>query len=607
MPAVVSVLLVCSAFLSSCTEFQQPKVEPFYAVTVPPPKQELRWSNGKAPKSLDPAKAIASPEADIVRAVFEGLTDLDSKSLREIAGVAERWDSSADRRTWTFYLRKDARWSNGDRVTANDFVASWKRAANQSGNGTNSYLFQNIVGFRPKDSEPDKPADFIPPVDGTKADEISPASSILPRSQLAAPSPARSQPSTAPPGVPKTTPVPQKIGVEAIDDTTLKVSLILPDKDFAKLVANPIFRPVRGVAENLDDIAASPAIITNGPFKITKSGDDGMTLQRSDTYWNRKAIALEQIRFVAAASAEIALNAYKKGEVDVVTNASFEPLALKLLAPYEDFRRSPHSALNFYEFNTEKPPFSDRRVREALTIALDRAKLTEGDLEGINQPAFSLFPLSERGKEDFAQDISRARQLLEKAGFADGKDFPQIRLVINRNDTQNRVARSVARMWKQYLNINTVITQKETAEIEETRKTRDFDLIRRGLVLPTNDELVNIESLLGSAVKTVPKAPAEIKPAEERIFFDDMPRNDAGGPNASADLPVEPPAVDKKEEPQILTEADAVFELQVIPLYFPTSYSLVKPYVRGFEMNGLDAPSVKEISIDNNWQPKSAR
>ncbi|HQZ95374.1 MAG TPA: peptide ABC transporter substrate-binding protein [Pyrinomonadaceae bacterium] len=607
-----ALVALLALLLTACSELQQPKVEPFFAQTVPPPKQELRWSNGKTPRSLDPAKASAAPETDIVRAAYEGLTDLDSKSLHEIPGVAEKWESSDDLKTWTFTLRKDARWSNNERVTATDFVASWKRLAALQDKLSTAYLFQNIVGMEAKtETDNGAPTDFLQavPSENTVSGEMIRSAEIVPKTQMAIPQPTAKPAETPQAPVVKATPATPQFGVEALDDLTLKISLVLPDRDFPKLVANPIFRPVYQGTAGDEGPRIDPATVTNGAFKITKVAEDGISMERSETYWNRKAIALERVRFVAASSAENPLNAYKKGEVDVITNASFEPLALKLLTPYEDFRRTAHSALNFYEFNETKAPYNDRRVREALAVAIDRAKLTDGDLEGMNQPAYSFFPLGETRKEPLALDTAKAKQLLEKAGFPNGEGFPRIRLVINRNDVQQRVARSVARMWKQNLNLDTVITVKESSEIDEIKKSGEYDLLRRGVVLPANDELVNIESVLGSAEKTqIEKTPAEIKAEAESLLeekrLSDPGTSPEGGP---FDLNDTEPPVEKPEGSPILSEADVVYELKVIPLYFPTSYSLVKPYIRGFEMNALDAHSLKEVSIDNNWQPRSGR
>lgn len=594
--------------LAGCSQIQRPRVEPFYSVSTPPPKQELRWSNGKMPASLDPARAAAAPETDIVRAIYDGLTDLDSRSLRPVGAVAERWEASDDFRTWTFTLRQDARWSNGERVTAEDFVRSWKRLAAMRERAANRFLFKNIIGMREKDDMKGEPGDFVhqtSPEAGPAASPNSVEPFVAPQSRLSAQRAAAPRNQDPPTGeVPQTKPsanaVP-KFGVEAVDDLTLRVSLELPDRDLPKLVAHPVFRPVYGDGRSLDGDTIDAAVVTNGVFRLDNVTSDGITLKPSESHWNRRSVALESVRFVPADSAEKALAAYEKGDVDVVTNATFEPLALKLLAPYEDFRRTTHSALNLYEVNTSKPPFSDRRIREALAISIDRTKLTEGDLEGTMQPAHAFSPLSERKKEAVALDVVKAKDLLEKAGYQNAAGFPRVRLVINRNDTQQRVARSISRMWQQNLNIDTEIIVKETADIASVREAGDFDLIRRGVVLPVNDELVNLTSVLGSAKKPVRDAPATPRsgPSIESLQGQGPTPPDANAPDMDGEEYEDTTALSLT-----ITEADAIFDLRVIPLYFPMSYALVKPYVRGFEMNPLDAPSLKEMSIDTAWQPR---
>jgi oligopeptide transport system substrate-binding protein len=350
-----------------------------------------------------------------------------------------------------------------------------------------------------------------------------------------------------------------------------------------------MFRPVAGDAKEYAAGTIGTEVVTNGAFRIAAADASGVTLERSDTYWNRDAVKLERVKLVASESAEKALAAYKAGDIDAVTNADFEPLALKLLEPFDDFRRRPHAAINYYEINHEKPPFDDRRVREALAIAIERERLTEGEMEGQTTSALSFLPFSRNSESVIVQDKERARDLLEEAGFAGGEKFPVIKLVINRNDTQQRVARAVARMWKQNLNIDTEIVAKENAEVEAARTNGDFDLVRRNAVFPTADELMSILALLKPAAS--PKAEPSSSPV-------------AGG--------VEADAVDPKKEtapaiasPDVtMSEANAIYELWAIPLYFPTSYSLVKPYVSGFEMNSLDAPVLHEVSIDSDWQPK---
>ena len=600
--------LVSAILLTGCSQIERPAVEPFYAESPPPPKQELRWSNGKLPKTLDPARSIAAPEADIVRALYEGLTDLDSTTLKEIPGVAEKWSSSDDFRTWTFTLRKDARWSNGERVTAADFVRSWKRLGDIGEKTGNAFLYTNIVGMGPasaKETPADEPADLLPLMDndfsrngGLRLDSIRlPEPGTI---QIDDPStPTAAETKDAKPDNAETA----KTGVEAVDENTLRVRLVLPDKDFPRLVANPVFRPVYGNGSSLDKAELDASVITNGAFKIAEINDGEIALERSDDYWNRDEVALERVRFITSESSEAALDSYRRGEVDIVTNAAIEPVALKILAPYEDFRRTTHSALNYYEFNTAKAPFSDRRVREALAIAIDREKLTEGELEGATKPATAFLPLGNIHVDELSFDVERAVALFAQAGYPNGENFPRIRLVVNRNDTQQRVAKSVARMWAQHLNLETEIIVKEWADIELTKAAGEYDLIRRGVVLPAPDELVGLTAIFGfpdqrdagtAGTITSNENPADQKPADAGETTGETADGQEG--DAASQTPA-----------AAMVEEDAMYEMNAIPLYFPMSYSLVKPYVKGFEMNALDAPSLRDMSIDASWQPTARR
>ncbi|MGB7202042.1 MAG: peptide ABC transporter substrate-binding protein [Pyrinomonadaceae bacterium] len=577
----------------SCTQIQKPVTQPFFAATAPPEKQELRWSNGKHPKSFDPALASAAPETDIVRAIFEGLTELDARSLEAVPAAAERWSVSADNRVWTFDLRKDARWSNGKRVTAHDFVASWKRLQSLGEKTAHYELLHNIVGFPLHDSPtPAESTDFAQSAESNLP--ATPSDSFNPT--VAQPDPPRSDAELA--DKPKKDL--SKFGVEAVNDVTLTVTLTLPDKDLPKLVANPIFRPVYGDGAEFGKAPTDKNIVTNGAFTLIESNSSGVVIERSNTYWNKLAVKLERIRFVPMETAEAALGAYKKGEIDAVTNAHFEPLALKLLAPFEDFRRTKHSALNYYEFNSAKPPFSDRRVREALAIAIDRERLIETELDGTAQPATDFLPHSEKSTMTVSFDAKKASGLLEKAGYPNGLGFPQVQLVINRNNTQQRVANAVAKMWKQHLNLSTKIVTVETSEIETVRNSGNFDLIRRGVVLPTTDEVASLTAIFRSLEKKRQASPTDSKnPAANKT-----PEQDSLQATDQTDAGNE--AVIIKDEialPELMTREDALFDLLAIPLYFPESYALIKPYVYGFDTNALDAPSIKHIGINNNWQP----
>ncbi len=614
--ALAVLCLLSVVILSACTEIDKPAAEPFFARTNPPKKQEFRWSNGKLPKSLDPAIASAPPGTDVVRAIFEGLTETDPVTLSEVPGVAESWAATDNYKVWTFNLRKNAKWTNGKPVIAEDFVRSWKRLIAMGKKVAHVNLLNNIAGI--------PAAAGVTQISSTDAADLllnsapTPAFPNMPVQQLSArsananinPGQDRSRESNSNSQTEKQATVKtegEKLGIVAEGEQILKVTLISPDKDFPKLVANPIFRPVYGDGAEFEGKELNTPVVTNGPFQISSVDSTGIVLDRSENYWNRDAIKLERVHFVPMENAEKALAAYRAGELDAVTNADFAPLVLKLLSPYDDFRRTTHGALNFYDVNSTKPPFSDRRVRQALSNAIEREKLTEGEMEGVTRPALSFFPFGTKTKLKLSQDKEKAKELLDEAGFPDGKNFPVIRLLINRNDTQQRVARSVARMWKQNLNLETEIIVKEAGELELARKTGDFDLIRRGVVLPTSDEAANFMAIFDTIPN--PKVePLSLKEAEKnKNVTPPTAEKPVSGPAKDDNFTTgtgEPPADTAPES--VLNEEAALYELRAIPLYFPTSFSLVKPYVLGFAINSLDALTLSNVAIDSEWQPKSA-
>jgi ABC-type oligopeptide transport system substrate-binding subunit len=583
----------------------------FYAETLPPPVQEFRWSNGGSPRSFDPARAAAAPETDVVRAIYEGLTEIDTSTLEAVPAVAESWESSPDLRTWTFTIRENAKWSNGMPVTAHDFVRSWKRLAELGDKAAHPFLAANIVGMAnrapQKDDTDGEPGDFLRNIQKGHSNTEDPAdtSNSAPTGNYRPGPPSNAASSASDNADPKLrgrADRVQEFGVSAESDTVLKVKLTYPDKDLPRLVANPVFRPIFGTGNEFDSDGLNAKPVTNGAFALSSVGPDGIALERSKSYWNIDAVSLERVRFVPKSKAEDALRAYRDGEIDAVTNASFEPLVLKLLAPYDDFRKNTFSALNYYKVNAEKPPFGDRRVREALAISIDRDRLTDGELEGSTRPALSFLPFDSGTKSKLVQDKDRARELLEDAGFPDGVGFPMITLVVNRNDTQQRVARSVARMWKEHLNLDTEIAVKGSGEIDEAIRSREFDIVRRGVVLPAADETVSIMAMFERGAEPA-QAKDERRPASNNRSTIESPTTPlpAGVSNSGSENTVS--ETDEFDEDEIFTEENALYELHAIPLYFPTSYSLVKPYVLGFEMNILDAPVLKNVRIDNRWTP----
>ncbi len=656
--------------MSSAACFSSEQGETFYGRVAVRPQPELRWSDGGLPRVFDPALAAAAPDTDAVRALFEGLTEYDSRTLAPLPAVAERWESSDDARTWTFHLRRDARWSNGDAVTAQDFVRAWQRAFELGERAPHRALLANLRTPEVKESgapsTTENPVEEKPPV-ASSVNAVEQASGTTAGGGAsktpAAPSPdgarrveeAPLSNSSVPPRS-EATPLPDEVGFEALSPRVLRVRLAKPDRDFPSLVAHPLFRPLH--AKNLnaprnegksaiedaaqgetmqgeagqsaidgngsvgsdDEVndsenalgsitaprAAFDATITNGAFKLRSRAAHEVVLERAPTYWDARAVALEAVRFIHTPDTERTLAMYRAGEIDVVSNAAFNPLTIKLLAPHEDFRRTTFGATNYYVFNRRLAPFDDARVREAFALAIDRQRLTRDTLGGATEPALTFLPeelLPEvtdgealPATNRLRTDERRARALLAEAGFPGGNRFPIVRLLINRNDAHRAVAVSIAAMWREALGVETEIVIKDWADYEAALHGGDYAIARRSFVLQTPDEEANITRMFNDEAES---HTADSAAAGVTRTGDDTARQQSTVallPSNAAPLSIAQPAL-------ITTHAQAMRELPGIPLYFASSYSLVKPYVTNFDQNLFDSALLKRIRIDDAWTP----
>jgi oligopeptide transport system substrate-binding protein len=241
--------------------------------------------------------------------------------------------------------------------------------------------------------------------------------------------------------------------------------------------------------------------------------------------------------------------------------------------------------LTYYAFNTSREPFDDVRVREALALAIDRERVSRDDLGGATEPAGKFFPDAMSGEkpvvdkaELLEHDVNKAKELLVEAGYPNGEGFPVIRLLINRNEQQRIVAQSIAAMWRATLNIETEIVIRNWDEYEAAIKANDYDIVRRGLVMQTTNELVNLRMLFERDAHAAP-SPSPSPEGSPRVEASPLP-----------------------EKLAVETQAQALKDLKAMPIYFASSYSLVKPYVSGFDVNVLDAPSLKKTRLDTNWK-----
>ena len=586
---VAGLLLLClSLLIPGC--FPGDEGSPYYGRIMVPRQQEFRWSDGGLPQVFDPAFAAAPPDTDAVRALFEGLTDYDSRTLKPIPGVATRWESSEDGRVWTFYLREEARWSTGEPVTAGDFVRSWERTLQLGDLAPHTELLSNIVGARSYVGFP-KTGGPVPDSSMRKAE-------------------VGVRPTEAQKNEPPRLDEVRSFGAEEVNPHVLRVHLQRPNPNFPALVSHPVFSPVKVVDQDAHKKIAASHLVSNGAFLLARSESDKVLLQRAENYWAKDDVHLQRVAFVATPDAESALAAYQAGDVDAVTNAPFEPLALKLLAPYADYRRDTYGALTYYSFNTARRPFDDVRVREALAIAIDRERISEDQMGGATDPANEFLPDTKSAGKDNAvvsksaslnKDPARAKQLLAEAGYPEGEHFPVIHLLINRNEQQRQVAQAIAAMWRSILKIETEIIVKNWDEYEAAIRAGDYDLVRRGSVMQSADETTNIRMLFPGEEKAAVSQASVTQPGPQSARSGNQADKKPTAGNSGA------MALENSSPASIETEAEALRKLTAIPIYFASSYALVKPYVVGFDSNILDAPSLKNVRIETSWhEPKTA-
>jgi oligopeptide transport system substrate-binding protein len=551
-------VLLISIGASACSTQKTVKQRAFLELNGQPDlKQELRWSNGARPKTLDPAQAFAAPETDIARTLFEGLTELDGRTLSAMPALAEAWEHSDDFKIWKFRIRGNAKWSNGEPVTARDIVDSWNRLLKIA---DKSPAFDLLLNFKREGRQQVQKFRLT----GSSNKDTSPSNSIDTQNAIVANS--------------------ERLSVYAENENLVRIELVKGDRNLPELLTHPIFRPVYTKRRTSFDLAAqkqnSDDLVTNGAFRLDEISDDRISLVRSENYWNNTGVKLEKIHFLTFDNSEAALNSYREGKVDLITNAEFSAAALKLLEPYEDLQRITFSALNYYEFNRERAPLNDVRVRRALSMAIERERLVESELQGTARAANGFLPFTEKTSFRIEQDISVARQLLADAGYKGGKGFPTLRLVVNRNELQLRIARQVVKMWQDNLGITVEIVPAETSDMDKIRQSGDYDLIRRGAVLPVPDELAAMLILFEKNANRAKNASFQenSENSENKAF-----QNNIGS--------------------QIITEAAAIAEMPAVPLSYPTANMLIRPYVKGLDPNAFEAIDPRKLYIDTEWQP----
>lgn len=450
----------------------------FFGKVEPPEGQVLRYISGGEPRTLDPQVGTGQPETRIHMALFEALTEYDPKTSQPIPAIAERWDVNADSSEFVFHLRRTARWSNGEPITAHDFVYSLRRGLDPVQAIQNAYMAYYIVnaqGYNEAGVFARDPAagDFVLQKDlsGSSALRLVLPGDATAREKLLAENSALRAAAAGKVFVPIG---PEDVGIHAIDDYTLRITLTQPAPFFIGMMAHHFFMAVpKAAIEKYGVRWTQPEnIITSGAFTLKEWRPyDRIVVVRNPDYWDAATVRLNEIRFYPLEEQTTMMNLYKAGEVDATYNHTVPASWLPIIKPLKDYMDAPEIAIEYYMFNTSKPPMDDRRVRKAFNMAVDKEALARFRVVAKPLTAFTpegIFPGYPQPKGD-PFDVARARKLLTEAGFRndagqyDPSTFParDVEILYNTSESNRQMAEFVQAQWKQNLGITVPLRNME--------------------------------------------------------------------------------------------------------------------------------------------------
>lgn len=513
--------------------------EAFFGKTVPPEQNIFRYVTGDEPESLDPVVSTGQPEARIYMALYQGLVEYHPKTMEPEPALAERWEGNGDSSEFKFYLRRNARWSNGDPINAHDFVYSYRRALSKEVASRNAYLAYYIKYAQPyneqkvfvrdpqtgqflnakdfDESTPPEPIAGSPVSDGKSeyaanggdTSQTEPDTDFHKQMhapvRLTLPGDAKARTKAIDANAKLKAAVAGKefvpvkaedVGIEAVDDYTLRISLVQPAPFFTGLLAHQVFRIVpQKIVTRYGNAWTQPQnIVTCGPFKLkTWRPHDTLVVERDPMYWDAAAVKLDELHFYPMSDNPTIMNLYKVGEVDAVLNHTVPNAWLDVVRTKQDYMDGPEAAINYLQINVTQPPMNDVRVRKAFNFAIDKdawakwrkivkpltAFTPEGIFQGYPQPKGDKFNPEE------------ARRLLGEAGYpviqkADGSyscpKFPvdQVEYIYNTQESNKAMAEWMQAQWKQNLGITISLRNMEWKTFLNVRAKLEYKGFSRG-------------------------------------------------------------------------------------------------------------------------------
>lgn len=495
--------------------------------------QTLRINLSAEPPTFDPAQAQDSQANTVLKMMYEGLTRMDEAGEAQPA-AAESWD--IDGTKYTFHLRKDAKWSNGDPVTANDFVFAWERVLSPQTTPAPPYAYQLYYLKNAQEYNEGKITDF------------------------------------------------SQVGVKAVDDNTLEVELTGPTPYFLGLTSFYTFYPVHQSVKNDDKWAVDASkMIVNGAFTLTNwTKGQAIDVTKNENYWDKDSIKLSKITMSLVNSGATELTSYKNGELDRAGHPNGEiptdqiPIVQKELK--DEFHVKGIASTYFYEFNVTAKPFDNAKIRKAFAMSIDRQAIVDKVTLGGQIPAFGFVPPGIKGVNDeyrtenkddyFTENVEEAKKLLEEGMQEEGyTKLPEITLIYNSSEAHKKIALAAADMWKKNLGVDVKTENQEWAVFLENRRSLNYQIARSAWSADYNDPMTFID-----------------------MWTSNSGNNDTGFKNEEYDKLVnEAKSLEdnaKRNENFKKAEEILIKENQVLmPVYYYTNVSVEKPWLKGIVLD----------------------
>lgn len=493
--------------------------------------QIFTYNMGSDPETLDPNKASENVGMTILANTCEGLVRMDD-AYNPLPGVAEKWEVSDDGLEYTFYLR-DAKWSDGKPITAEDFAYSWERALNPDTAADYAYqLFyiKNATKYYSGEAS---------------ADEL---------------------------------------GIEVIDEKTIKVTLEGPTPWMMQIFAFPTMFPVRKdiVEANPDTWALEAStFVCNGPFKVAEwKHNEVVTLVPNENYWDAGRIKLEKVNVTLINEESTALAAFEAGDIDAADSIPNTEIPRLQAEMPDEFMILPQLGIYYYTLNNRVKPLDDERVRRALSYAIDRKAIVETVTLGGQLPATAFVPYGvgaggedfrEVGKKYFPEDgskIEEAKQLLAEAGYPNGEGFPKLTVSYNTHENHKRIAEAIQQMWKKNLNIDVELTNTEWAVHLKNLEEGNYQIGRIGWLGDYAHPMTFLD-----------------------LFIKGSGNNYSGWNSDEFDELIAKAKVetDMAKANEYMHKAEDIFmdRVTVMPIYFYTDPEVIKSYVKGWRKSPL--------------------